>query len=143
MVDTTEAQAFIDRYRATFQSFDAGAIAACFAFPCQVTSDAGAVTVVSVPAAEAWVPQIARIVGAYRLLGVDHAEILDLRVVPVTPGIAHAVVRWGLRGATGATIYDFSASYTLADTADGPRITAVAHDETPKLLAAVARAKGG
>ena len=142
MVDATVARAFIERYRDTFESFDADAIGACFAFPCQVTSEAATVTVMSVPAVEAWVPQVARIVGAYRLLGVHHAEILDLQVVPVTPRIAHALVRWGLRDGNGATVYDFTASYALADLGDGLRVTAIAHDETPKLMAAVDRAQG-
>ena len=142
MVDTAEARAFIERYRDTFGSFDAEAIGACFAFPCQVTSEAETVSVTSVAAVEAWVPQISRIVGAYRLLGVHHAESLALQVVPVTPRITHAVVRWGLRDGAGATVYDFTASYALADLGEGLRITAIAHDETPKLMAAVARAQG-
>ncbi len=143
MIDTTEATAFIERYRDTFQSFDADAIAGCFAFPCQVTSEGATVTVVTVPAVGGWTPQIARIVGAYRLLAVARAEILDLRIVPVTPRVCHGVVRWGLRDAAGATVYDFTASYTLADAGDGLRIVAIAHDETPKLMAAVARAQAG
>ena len=39
-------------------------------------------------------------------------------------------------------VYDFTASYTLADLPEGTRIVVIAHDETPKLLAAVARARG-
>ena len=142
-MDTAAAEAFIDRYRATFESFDVAAIAACYAFPCHVTGDGDGVTIASVPAVEAWVPQISRIVGAYRLLGVHHAEVLSLRIVEVTPRAAHAVVRWGLRTPADAEVYDFTASYTLADLGDGPRITAIVHDETPRLLAAVARAQAG
>jgi len=144
MVDQGTAERFIDSYRATFESFDVAAIAACFAFPCQVTGDgdpAAGATVVSVPSADTWVPQIARIVGAYRLLGVRRAEVLDLRVVPVTSHVAYAVVHWGLRGADSATVYDFTGSYALADLGEGLRITAIVHDETPKLVAAVARAQ--
>jgi hypothetical protein len=141
MVDQAAAERFIDRYRVTFESFDLAAIAACFAFPCLVVGDGDPATVVAVPSADLWVPQIARIVGAYRLLGVQRADVLDLRVVPVTPHVAHAVVRWGLRGADDAPIYDFTASYALADLGEGLRITAIVHDETPKLMAAVARAQ--
>jgi hypothetical protein len=142
-MDSHEAERFIAAYRTTFESFDVAAIAGCFAFPCQVTSEGDAVTVVAVPSLDAWTPQIARIVGAYRLLGVERAEILDLRAVPVTPRVGHAVVTWGLRGADDAPIYDFHASYTLADTGAGLRIIAIAHDETPRLMAAVARAQAG
>jgi len=41
MVERAAVEAFIDRYRTTFESFDVDAITACFAFPCQVTSDGG------------------------------------------------------------------------------------------------------
>jgi hypothetical protein len=69
-----------------------------------------------------------------------------LRVVEVTPGIAHAVVHWLLKDAAGGSIYAFTASYTLVDSAVGPRIAVIAHDEAPKLsraLAALAELAGG
>jgi len=47
-------------------------------------------------------------------------------------------VRWSLRTADGGDVYAFTTSYTLADLADGTRIVAIAHDESPKLAAAVA-----
>ena len=143
MVERAAVEAFIDRYRTTFESFDVDAITARFAFPCQVTSDGGAVTVTAAPNEEAWRPGIERIVGAYRLLGVRSATVAELRVVDVTHRVGHAVVRWTLTDATGATVYDFHASYTLADLGDGLRIAAIAHDETPRLLAAVARRQAG
>ena len=51
-------------------------------------------------------------------------------------------VHWSLRTAEDAEVYAFTASYTLADGAEGTRVVAIAHDETPKLQAAVARARG-
>ena len=137
-MDTATAEAFIDGYRSTFESRDVAAIAERFTFPCQVIGQADGVTVVVVPDAEVWKASIERIVGAYRLLGVVGATIEELRVVEVTPGIAHAVVRWLLADATGGPIYAFTASYTLIDTAAGPRITAIAHDEGPLLAGALA-----
>ena len=143
MPDRTAAEGFIDAYRRTFESFDVDAVVAHFAFPLQVTSEGGeAVTVVSVPDAGAWRPQVERIVGAYRLLGVTGATVEALRVADVTPRVAHAIVRWGLVTADGSPVYAFTASYTLVDSPDRTRITALAQDETPKLMAAVARAKG-
>jgi hypothetical protein len=41
----------------------------------------------------------------------------------------------------GDPVYDFTAVYTLADLEDGTRIVAIAHDESPRLMAAVARAR--
>ena len=142
MPDRPAALAFIDAYRRTFESFDAAAIADCYAFPVQVVGEADGVSVASIPAADGWVPQVERIVGAYRLLGVAGATVAHLDVHEVTPGIAHATVTWSLHTTAGDPVYDFTASYTLADVAQGTRIVAIAHDETPKLLAAVARASG-
>ena len=142
-LDTGAVSAFIDGYRRTFETFDVDAICAGFAFPLQVVGDAGEVSVAVVPSLEAWVPQIERIIGAYRLLGVASSDVESLQATEVTPHIAHATVRWGLRDASAGAVYAFTASYTLAATVDGPRIVAIAHDETPKLAAAVSRARGG
>ena len=139
MTDQASAKQFLHEYRATFERFDVAAVAAFFAFPLQVTGDAADVTVVSVPTLEAWVPQIERIVGAYRMLGVASADARDVRVVAVTTRISQATVNWHLLDAQGAAIYDFHASYTLADLGAGLRITAIAHDESPRLMAALAR----
>ncbi|HEY3335756.1 MAG TPA: hypothetical protein VGK16_11040 [Candidatus Limnocylindrales bacterium] len=141
MPDRAAAERFIDTYRRTFESYDVAAIAACYAFPVQVVGEADGVSVASIPTAEGWAAQVDRIVGAYRLLGVAGAMVARLDVDEVTPGIAHATVTWSLRTAAGDPVYDFTASYTLADLAGGTRIVAIAHDETPKLLAAIARAR--
>jgi len=142
MPDDPGARAFIDRYRRTFETFDLDAITAYYAFPVLVVSQADGVTTTSVPAAEGWRPQVERIVGAYRLLGVSGATVESLEIAAVTAGIAHATVIWSLHTASGNPVYDFTASYTLADLAEGTRIVAIAHDEAPKLVAAVARARG-
>ncbi len=72
------------------------------------------------------------------MLGVASAAILDLRVTSFTPRLAQAAVRWGLRDAGGRAIYEFDASYALSDLGAGFRITAIAHNETPRLRAALA-----
>ncbi len=141
-LDTAAATAFIDGYRRTFETFDVDAICGAFAFPVQVVGDAEEVGVVLAPTLEAWRPQVERIVGAYRMLRVASSAVESLEVTEVTPRIAHATVRWALQDGSGSAVYTFTASYTLAETADGPRIVAMAHDETPKLAAAVARARG-
>ena len=141
-LDPGAVSAFIDGYRRTFETFDVDAICRAFAFPVQVVGDAGEVGVVVVPSLESWRPQIERIVGAYRLLGVTSSVAESVEVTEVTPRIAHATVHWGLRDAGDGTVYGFTASYTLAETADGTRIVAIAHDESPKLAAAVASKRG-
>src|SRR3954453_2337349 len=94
MPDEAAATAFMDRYRRTFETFDLDAITACYAFPVLVVSQAEGVTTTSVPVAEAGRPQVERIVGAYRILGVSGATVESLEVAAVTPGIAHATVTW-------------------------------------------------
>jgi hypothetical protein len=88
---------------------------------------------------ETWLPQIERLVAAYRELGVRSAETLELQVIELTPRLAQATVHWGLVDHAGGPIYEFDASYTLADLGDGLRITAIAHNETPRLRAAIQR----
>ena len=113
-------QEFLDAYRAAFEAFD----------------------VTAVPTLDAWTPQIERIIDAYRALGVATAVMGPLQVLGVTPRLAQAAVRWRLRDADGGTIYEFDASYSLADLGDGFRITAIAHNESPRLRAALGSRQG-
>src|SRR3954453_21332957 len=105
MPDEPAAREFIDRYRRTFESFDLDAITACYAFPVLVVSETDGVTTTSVPAADGWRPQVERIVGAYRVLGVSGATVASLEIAAVTPGIAHATVTWSLETASGGPVY--------------------------------------
>ncbi len=139
MVERSDVERFIDDYRRAFERFDVARVAGYFAFPLHVTGDAAEVTVVSIPSLEAWLPQIERIVGAYRLLGVASARPGDIRIRLVTERIAQVTVDWALDDAQDDCVYDFNASYTLADFGAGLRITAIAHNERPKMMAALAR----
>lgn len=126
---------FLEAYRTAFRRFDAGAIADLFAYPCQITSGDGGIEVRVVPTRQAWLPQLERLVGAYRALGVRSAGPIELRVTELTPRLAEVAVRWRLVDGEGATLYDFDAAYTLADLGQGMRITAIAHNETRHLRA--------
>jgi hypothetical protein len=130
---------FLDAYRAAFEAFDAPAISDLFSYPCQVTGDAGELAVTTVATREAWIPEIERLVAAYRAIGAHAAEVLRLHVTELTPRLVQATVHWGLVDEEGERIYDFDASYTLADLGEGIRITAIAHNETPRLRAALKR----
>jgi len=139
MSKRSRADQFLDAYRAAFEASDVLAIADLFSYPCQVTSDAGEITVTTVRSREAWLPQIHRLLAAYRAIGVRSAQILELQMIELTPRLAQATVRWGPVDQEGAPIYEFDASYTLADLGEGMRITAIAHNETPRLRAALER----
>jgi hypothetical protein len=60
-------------------------------------------------------------------------------VAEITTRLAGAVVHWSLFDEQGRPIYDFDASYTLADLGEGMRITAIAHNEALRLRAAIER----
>ncbi len=143
MSDPSAARSFLDAYRIAFETLDANVIADYFHYPFQVTSDAGAVSVTAVPSREAWLPQLERLVGAYRLIGVHTADVLSLLVDDLTPQLGQATVHWGLVTADHAPVYDFTASYTLADLGEGTRITAIAHNESPRLRAYLEAHKPG
>ncbi|MEO5965115.1 MAG: hypothetical protein ABIR11_06590 [Candidatus Limnocylindrales bacterium] len=132
---------FVDAYRMAFERFDASAIANLFFYPCQITSDGGEISVVSVPTRDAWLPQVERLVETYRTIGVRSAEVVTLQVVELTPRLAEAAITWRLVDEAGQRLYDFDATYTLADPGVGLRITTIAHNETPYLRAAVARSR--
>ncbi len=139
MVERSSVEHFLDAYRAGFEAFDVEAIADLFSYPCQITGDTGEVIVTTVDIREAWVPQIDRLVAGYRKIGVRTAEVLELHVTELTPRLSQVTVAWALADEDGKPIYDFRASYTLADRGDGLRITAIAHNEMGRLHAAVER----
>jgi hypothetical protein len=104
-----------------------------------MTSGAPDVTVTTIPGRDVWVAQVEQLLGAYRAIGVRSAEVLTLHVVELTARLAQGAVRWRLLDESGGPIYDFDASYMLADFGEGMRITAIAHNESPRLLAAIER----
>ena len=142
MSGNAEVEAFLDRYRAAFETFDASAIVDRFELPCQVTGDADEVGSTVVATRESWLRQVEQLLAAYRAIGVRSAAILDLQVSELTPRLAVAAVEWRLVDQTRRPIYDFKAAYTLGDFGAGLRIAAISHNETPRLRAAMARAGG-
>jgi hypothetical protein len=132
-------RAFLDAYRAAFETFDVAAVADLFYYPCHITSDGAEVTVAVIPTRHAWIPRLGQLVAAYREIGVRSAEVLAVDLVEITGRLVQAGVHWGLLGEQGRKIYEFDASYTLAAVGEGMRITAIAHNEAPRLRAAIER----
>src|SRR5687767_14559863 len=98
-----------------FEAFDVAAIADLFAYPCQITDDGDEPAVMTVGSREEWIPRLEGLVAGYRAIGVRTAEILRLEATELTPRLAQATIRWNLLDSEGEGIYDFDASYTLAD----------------------------
>ncbi len=138
--DASGVRDFIDAYRRACEASDAAAMGDLFGYPCQVTGDNGHLTVTPFASRDALAPAIERILSGYRAIGVSRVELLGLDVHELSPRLAHALVRWRLRDPRGTTLYEFSAGYTVADFGTGWRITAIAHNETAHLRAAMERA---
>jgi hypothetical protein len=140
VVERSSVHDFIDAYRRACEASDAAAMGDLFGYPCQVTGDNGRLTVTPFPSRDALAPAIGRILSGYRAIGVSRVQVLGLDVQELSPRLAHALVRWRLRDSHGMSLYEFGASYTLADLGEGWRITAIAHNETAHLRAAMQRA---
>ncbi len=134
-----EVQAFFESYRSAFEKRDATAIALHFRFPLHVTGDAGQVTTVVVPSIDAWKPQLERLLGAYQQFGVATAEVLSSQITRFSPRLAVAAIKWRLVNAAGAAIYEFEATYTLAQSDDGLKVVAIAHNEQLRAREAMAK----
>jgi hypothetical protein len=134
-----KVKAFFDSYREAFERLDAPAIADHFAYPSHITSDADANVVLSVAAKDDWITQLERLLSGYRAIGFHSARALDLALVELSPRTIEARVHWELQDAAGQRIYDFDATYTLANIDDALRISAIADDEIPKFRQALAR----
>ena len=145
MPDSVDAdvRAFFDSYRNAFERRDAAAIADHFRFPLHVTGDSGDVTAVSIPSVEAWIPQLERLLAAYKQLDVKTAQMVEVRITRFSPRLAQAAVHWALESSTAKTIYEFDATYTLAGTGASQKITAIAHNEQLRAREAMEKRQAG
>jgi len=133
-------QAFFDTYRETFARYDAAALADLFTFPLQVVGDADQVTPISIGSRDDWLPVLDGLLGAYRTLGVAGGEPLEIDANELTPRLSSTRVHWELRREDGSAIYDFTGVYTLVVVDGQWRVAGIAHDELPKLTAALSGA---
>lgn len=139
MSDVSGAVAtFFKSYVEAFERFDADAIAAHFAYPCHITSDSEPAQLTAVASHDEWKAQIEGLVALYQQFGVSTADILEREEVELGANVTQARIRWQLKDAAGGDLYDFRGVYTLGDLGDGLKITALAHDELPKLMALLA-----
>jgi hypothetical protein len=132
----------IEQYRDAFTSGDLERLLGFFRFPLQVVSVADGASV-SVAQADEWARVIARLLQTYEQLGVMSAVPLALDVSQPMDAVALVQVHWDLRGQGQRQIYDFTAVYTLVRAEGQLRIVAIAHDELPKLSAAMMARRTG
>ena len=129
-------QELIEQYRDAFSHSDLDALVEFFGYPLQVVSVTDGVAVSIVQRTD-WTGALDRLLDTYKRLGVVNAVPLALDVSQPMAGVAFVNVRWQLKDQDDRPIYDFAAVYTLARTEDQLRIVSVAHDELPKLRAAM------
>ena len=82
---------------------------------------------------------LARLLSAYKRLGVTDCVPRAVEISEPMDAVAVVRVHWALQRQDRKPVYDFSAVYTLALAASRLRIVALAHDELPKLQAALQR----
>lgn len=131
------AQKFMEHYRSAFAGADADVLVECFNYPVQVVSAAGGHVSVSVAGRDEWQQVIAGLLGAYERLGVVEVVLRALEVDEPMVAVIVVRVHWALQRKDGDAVYDFTAVYTLVHINNGLRIVAIAHDELPKLQAAL------
>jgi hypothetical protein len=92
---------------------------------------------VSIAGTADWPRVLERLLDSYERLRVAEPVPLSLEVTEPIDAVAFVRVHWALQDANGDPIYDFTAVYTLAGIDNRYRIDAIAHDELPKLPAAM------
>ena len=126
----------IEQYRDAFSRSDLDALVDFFGFPLQVVSVTDAASVSAVERNE-WTGVLVRLLDTYEQLGVVNAVQLALEVNQPMEAVALVQVHWELQGQDDRPIYDFVAVYTLVRIEGRLRIVSIAHDELPKLRAAM------
>lgn len=129
---------FFAGYAADFATYDAATVAEHFAYPVQAVGDTDAEPDVNTAGREDWLLVLHRLLGAYRELGVTGARLHSIHVTRLGRGLHVACVGWTLLRADQSPVYNFEASYTLVASHGRWRISAIAHNEVPKLRAALA-----
>ena len=131
--------AFLAGYAADFATYDPATVAKRFAYPVHCVGDTDAGPDVTTAGREAWLLALDRLLGAYRELGITGARLHSVQVIRLGPGLHVAWVRWALLRSDASVVYSFEASYTLVLSQGRLRISAIAHNEVPRLGEALAK----
>ena len=129
---------FFASYAADCATYDAATVAEHFVYPVQAVGATAAEPDVTTAGREEWLRGLDRLLDAYRELGVAAARLHRLQVTQVGRGLHVASVGWTLLHADRSPVYEFEACYTLVVSQGRLQIAAIAHNELPKLRAALA-----
>jgi hypothetical protein len=136
-------RALLESYRDAFERLDSGAIADHFAYPSHITSDADEIALLQLSNRQDCLAAVEKVVAMHRELDAPTGSICDLSIVELSPRLTQASLKMEVHGRSGGMFYDFEAIYTLAETRDGWRIAAIAHNQIPRLVQCIARRQAG
>jgi hypothetical protein len=128
-------------YARAFETQDAPAAAALYAFPAHITSDLGTeVRLAVVPSADAFLPLLQSLMEKYRRDGVKKIRALSLDADELSPRLRSVDVHWGLLGLADLPLYDFDNRYVVARfEQDWKIVSAVAPNEMMRYRAFIGR----
>ena len=119
---STQAQAFFDRFATTFASFDAAIVAELFATPGVAHRRDG--SIVALTAREDVLRYYQAALDNYRRNGCRSCRWLDLEVTPMGSRSMLAAVTWELLREDGSLLSRWRQSYALSQSEAGPKIFA-------------------
>jgi hypothetical protein len=128
-------------YARAFETQDAKAAAALYAYPAHVTSDMGTeVRLLVVPSAEAFLPMLNALMEKYRRDGVKKIRALSVDATELSSRLRTVDVHWGLLGLADLPLYDFDNTYVVARFEQEWRIvSSVAPNELARYRAFIGR----
>lgn len=135
--------AFFESYRSAFERLDAEAIADLFVYPVHLTGDDEQITPETIGSRDEWLSQLRQLLRGYRAIDLAAAKIRALSIIELSPRLFQAAVHWDLCDGADASLYAFTAVYTLATIGQDLRIAAIAHNELPRLRAQLAAKAAG
>ena len=130
-------QELVELYRRAFAHADVPTLVNCFGFPLQVVTVADGDVSSSVAHAKEWPGVLERLLDVYRRLGVKDCVPLAVEITEPMDALAIVRVHWAPQREDGERVYDFTAVYTVALTKGRLQIVVIAHDELPKMRAAL------
>ena len=128
---------FFQRYRTVFSSFDRDALIDLYTYPVHVVSATDDAPMVMAFTRDEWAGVLDGLLNAYRKIGIVDGDPQNLDCKEIASDAATVRLRWHLTREDGSHVYDIAAGYTLAKLDGDWRVAALAHDELPKLTAAL------
>lgn len=126
---------FLGSYRKAFENYDTDAVLNHFVFPCTILGDAEKIIPSLLQTKEELRVGVDYVQSLHRQIGYSSGELLLLDITELSPRLTGVMIRSRMLGVNGRPLYEFQGFYSLARTDAGCRITAISHNQIPRLLA--------